>query len=367
MHRIPAQRAHLYFGIFFLSGVTLAIGSLAPYIPSGFSFLYLLFPVDSWVFYSPDSEGPSLSVARLVGVAIGAMFAMYYMLGRYGIRGMALSGRPWRFGVFLLIWAVSLIGGFRSFMLLSAMLFMVQFFLEGLHKTRLLLVFLVAGLATFAVLLPFAAQLPYSFQRALSIFQIPVSPEVELDTHNSNEWRLRMWGKVAPQIPHYLLLGKGFGINVRESLLASDMVVSRREIDNSAAAQMAQDYHNGPLSVLIPLGIFGVLALVWFWFAGFRLLLANYRYGTPELQSINTLFLALFITKILHFIFIFGSLHHDFYQFSGILGLSVALNGGMCSKTQPPMVEESHATKGPASLLPHSRTAFRRLRDGGAA
>jgi len=360
MHRIPLQRAYVYFGMYFLSGITLAIGSLQPYVPSDFNFVFLLFPVDSWVVYNAGSEGPSLSIARLTGVAIGAMFAMYYMLGRYGIRGMILSGRPWRFAIFLLIWGVSLIGGFRSFMLLTACLFLVQFFLEGLHKTQLLAVFIVAGMTFAAIAIPFAPQLPYSFQRALSIFQIPVSPEVEMDTHNSNEWRLRMWANVTPQIPQYLLLGKGFGINVQESLMAQDMVMSRRELDNSAAAQVAQDYHSGPLSVLIPLGIFGVLALLWFWYAGFRLLLANHRHGSPELQSINTFLLAFFITKILLFLFVFGSLHLDFYQFAGVLGLSIALNGGMAIKAQSPVVENTLRPKGSPTILPQSRPAYGR-------
>ena len=201
MHRIPLTKANLYLALYFLSGTTLAIGSLSPYVPSGFNFIFLLFPVDSWVFYSSDSEGPSLSVARLTGVAIGAMFAMFFMLGRYGIRGMTMTGRPWRFGIFLLIWAVSMIGGFRSFMLLTATLFVLQFYLEGLHKTNLLAVLLIAGLTTVAVSLPFATKLPYSFQRALSIFNFPVSPEVELDTHNSNEWRWRMWVNVLRRSP----------------------------------------------------------------------------------------------------------------------------------------------------------------------
>jgi hypothetical protein len=244
-------------------------------------------------------------------------------------------------------------------MLLTATLFVIQFYLEGLHKTNLLAIFLVTGLTVVAVSLPFATRLPYSFQRALSVFNFPVSPEVELDTRNSNEWRLRMWSNVAPQIPQYLLLGKGFGINIREAVMTQDMVYTRREIDNSMAAQVAQDYHNGPLSVLIPLGIFGLAALLWFWYAGFRLLLANHRYGPPQLQSINTMLLAFFITKILHFVFIFGSLHLDFYQFTGILGLSVALNGGMASRSAIP-VEPEVKPGAIATILPPSRPAFGR-------
>jgi hypothetical protein len=224
----------------------------------------------------------------------------------------------------------------------------------------LLPVFLVCGVSALALSMPFAARLPYSIQRALSIFQIPVSPEVEMDTRESNEWRMRMWAKVTPEIPQYLLLGKGFGMNIREAVLVTDMVSSQREIDKSAAAQVAQDYHSGPLSVLIPLGIFGVFGLLWFWYAGFRLLLANYRYGDPALASANTLLLALFVTKVLLFVFVFGSFHLDFYQFTGILGLNVALNGGMSAKPSAAPVETSLKPRGNPTILPHTRPVFGR-------
>jgi len=360
MHRIPLAKANFFFGLFFLSGVTLAIGSLAQYLPSGLNFIFLLFPVDSWVLYSGEMEGQSLSTARLSSFGLAAVFAMCYMLGRYGIRGMFMSGRPWRFVIFLLIWATSLIGGYRSLMLLTAALFVIQFYLEGLHKTHLLAVFLIAGMALAAASVQFAPHLPYSFQRALSIFNLPVSPQVELDTRNSNEWRLRMWAKVTPQIPQYLLLGKGFGINVRENTMTQEMVFSRREIDSSAAAQVAQDYHNGPLSVLIPLGIFGVFGVLWFWYAGFRLLVANYRYGVPQLQSINTLLLALFVTKVLSFLLIFGSLYQDFAQFAGLLALSTALNGGMAAKAAQPVTHGAFRPRGTPTLVPQARPSFGR-------
>ena len=360
MHRIPSHKAHFYLGLYFLSGITLAVGSLAPYLPSGFNLLFLLFPVDSWAYWTSDAEGPSLSVARLTGVASAATFAMYYMLGRYGIRGMLMSGRPWRFAFFLAFCVISMLGGFRSIMILAAVLFAIQFYLEGLHRTYLLPVFLVCGLSAFALSLPFASQLPYSMQRALSIFQIPVSPEVEMDTRDSNEWRLRMWAKVTPQIPQYLLLGKGFGMNIRESVMVTDMVMSQREIDKSAAAQVAQDYHNGPLSVLIPLGVFGVIGLLWFWYAGLRLLVVNYRYGDAGLASANTLLLAFFVTKILLFLLVFGSFYLDLYQFTGVLGLSVALNGGMGAKPAEAPVETVPKPRGNPSLLPQTKPAFGR-------
>jgi hypothetical protein len=358
-NRIPLEKAGLFFGLYFLGGVTLAIGSMPPFLPSDFAFIFWVFPVDTGAAYlSALSDEVSMSTVRLWGVANGCMFVLFYMLGRYGFRGMLYSGRPWRLVVFLAFFAGSLLGGYRSLTLLAVALFATQFYLEGLHRTRLLPLVLIGLVTGFALSLPFSTKLPYSFQRALSILGMPVSAEVEFDTRTSNEWRLRMWKQVWPQWQEYLIRGKGYGLNVRDSLSVQDQVLSHRSLDNTEAAQLAQEYHSGPLSVMIPLGIWGVVTVIWFWFAGFRLLLANYRHGPPELKTINTMLLAFFIAKVFHFLFVFGSLNWDFYAFTGIVGFSVALNGGLARRAVAPAVQPVSGRKRPAMVLPHAKPAF---------
>jgi choline-glycine betaine transporter len=103
---------------------------------------------------------------------------------------------------------------------------------------------------------------------------------------------------------------------------------------------LSGDYHNGPLSVLIPFGIWGVLAFLAFVIAALRLLYLNFRYGEDALRRINTFLLSFFITKIFMFMTVFGAIHLDIAVFAGIVGLSVSLNGGMCqakrAAVQPP-------------------------------
>jgi hypothetical protein len=91
-------------------------------------------------------------------------------------------------------------------------------------------------------------------------------------------------------------------------------------------AALAGDYHSGPLSVIIPFGVWGMAAFVWLLWAGARFLYTTYRDGEPELRQINAFLLSFFLARILFFFFIFGTLHGDLFQFTGILGLSVALN-----------------------------------------
>ncbi len=94
-------------------------------------------------------------------------------------------------------------------------------------------------------------------------------------------------------------------------------------------AIVSGDYHSGPLSILIPFGIFGLIAFVWFLAAGLRVLYRNYRYGDPSLTKLNTLLLSYFATHVVFYFVGFGSLHSDLALFTGLIGLSVALNHGM--------------------------------------
>jgi hypothetical protein len=81
--------------------------------------------------------------------------------------------------------------------------------------------------------------------------------------------------------------------------------------------------------LLIPLGAFGTIAFIWFLIAGYRLLLNNFRHGDPQLRQINTFLLAYFLTKVAFFFLVFGSFQSDLMVFTGLVGLSASINGGM--------------------------------------
>ena len=75
---------------------------------------------------------------------------------------------------------------------------------------------------------------------------------------------------------------------------------------------LSGDYHSGPLSVILPFGIWGAIAFLWFLIAGIWALHHNRLYGDPALQTINTfLVFAVFLAKIITFILIFGALSSD--------------------------------------------------------
>jgi uncharacterized RDD family membrane protein YckC len=109
---------------------------------------------------------------------------------------------------------------------------------------------------------------------------------------------------------------------------------------------LAGDFHSGPLSVVIPFGIWGVITLFWFWAMGFRVMVRNYRYGDPSLRHLNVFLLASFVSKIIGFLFIFGSLPDDIGPCAMFIGLSIAFNHGVMGPRVAPRVNPAPSRAG---------------------
>jgi hypothetical protein len=107
--------------------------------------------------------------------------------------------------------------------------------------------------------------------------------------------------------------------------------------------------------VVLPFGIWGAIAFLWFLAASIRGLYHNYRYGDQSLQTINTLLLAAFLTHTAMFFLIFGTFENDILTFASLIGLSVSLNGGI----RRPMTEPVK-TEAPVFSRPRLQAGFQR-------
>lgn len=342
-HRIPPGQGIRYVALYFLGALTLITSNAGPWIPASFYFIFALFPVES--IQSLTGEGMRGEFVRLTGVTMAAMGALYFVLARHSLGGVFEVGerwrflplrfrgglainQPWRLLFFLGVVIISFLGGYRSVPIMLGLTLLLLFYLEGLVRSKLMPVFVLLGIMLVAIGLPMVDKLPMTIQRSLSFLPIEVNPLVRADAEFSTEWRLKIWREVLPTIPQYLLLGKGYSIDAREL----DQATAFAELNNSntgTTATVASDFHNGPLSVIIPLGIFGAIGFLWFVAAAFRVLLYNYRYGDAEYRRVNTFLLAYFTVRIIFFFVIFGSFHTELPLFTGLIGLSISLNGGM--------------------------------------
>jgi len=344
---IPKKSANLYITLYLLGGVFSALQDLYPFLPSFMHFLYLVFPPNSYTMRVDQWE---LGVTRLGGIAAGAGALFYWMVARNGIRDNLLTRKIWRPALLVVAVLLIFLGGFRSGILGVLLIGSLLFYLEKLHRTGLMMAVVLAGLMGAALLVPLAPHLPFTFQRALAFLPLDISPDARMSAEDSTEWRLEIWDALLPQIPQYLLLGKGFAFTAATFTESMGNDATFRNVLDAADNPLAlsSDFHSGPLSVIIPFGIWGVIAWLWFWAAGFWVIWRNYRYGDAALRHINVFFFAFFIAKCFTFLFIFGAIVDDTGAFAGIIGLSIALNHGVMRPRPLPKVNPAAGDARPA-------------------
>jgi hypothetical protein len=326
--RIPTQRAKLYVSLFFLSGITALVSNLAYTAGTKFFFLLDLFPPEFAMVQAIGTETAYGGIRRIAGSVWASMAITCCLLALYGVRGVLDLRKPWRAALLAAAVAGGMLGGFRGFVILLGLIVVAEFFLEGLHRTRWLPILLVAGIVGGGAMVLFVQKLPLSAQRALSFLPLNVDPLARSDAGGSTEWRLEMWRTLLPEVPKYFFWGKGYALNPTDLYLGEENL--RRGLGPaSEVAILAADYHNGPLSILIPLGIWGAVGFLWFFIAAGRVLYLNYRFGESSLRIINTALLAFFVGRAVVFFLFFGSLDGDMFVFTGLAGLSVSLNSGI--------------------------------------
>ena len=328
--RIPSKRAGLYVALFFLGSATLAISNLPGIVSPSLNFLFVVFPVSSLSPFTDQNSviGQTVLISRLGGFGSLGLAVIYVLLSRYGLRGVLDASKPWRLGILCFFIVGCMSTGYRGGVVAILMILASLFYLERLHHTRLLLPVIVGVLAVAALVILFATRLPLSYQRSLTFLPgIHLDPLAKMDAETSSEWRRQMWREVIPQIPQYLLVGKGYAFSAAEQAMMQTGLEGTELVGN---------YHNGPLSVILPFGIFGAIAFIWLLVAGIRVLYRNYQFGDPVYHQINKFLFVYFVVRVVLFFAVFGGLESDLPMFLGLLALSISLNGGVAKPVVVP-------------------------------
>lgn len=335
--KIPPEKRKLYILLFFGGGLGLAIGNLAYVLSPSLTFIFLIFPTDQGGLnaLTDNSFAAEATITRLGGLSSASIAIISLMLAIYGIRGFLDMRKWWRLPLLLLFVTATFFGGFRSQIITVGLTLGILFYMEGLARTQALPAILLVFILGAAIAVPSIRSLPLVVQRSLAFLPLDIDPVAANNAAGSTEWRLEMWAEVLPEVPQYLILGKGLGINLAD-LDAERSHLNRGEGQYSGS-MLAGDYHNGPLSLIIPFGLFGVAGFIWFLTAGVKVLHRNYKHGDADLLIVNRFLLAQFIVKIILYFTVFGSFYSDLISFAGIVGFSIALNRGVAAPEAAPV------------------------------
>jgi len=325
--RVPVEKAFRYMAGYCLGTITLAMSNVAYMLGPAFYWLFLLFPVELAMDQaSADFFGGPLRRLNGIGFAMVGPFCL--MLITWGVRGLLDWRRPWRLGIFACILAISLLGGFRSLIGLYGLLFVIQFSIERLWRTRHTINVGLAALLAAAALVAFSRQLPVTIQRSISFLPLDIDPHARYDAETSSEWRFQMWRLLWQQVPQYLWVGKGFALDPTDLYFVQESL-RRGFIQSYEGAMISGEFHSGPLSLLINFGLPGTVTFIAFLGAGWHVVRRNHRHSPPELLAINRFVHAFYLCRVCFFFGVYGDVGLDLAYFTGLVGVSVALNGGV--------------------------------------
>jgi hypothetical protein len=328
---IPKNQRRLYMSLFFLAGLPTFIGDLFPFLPSPFNYVNLLIP--------PSQAGVAGDVSfgstRLGAFAGTAGVVANFLLARYGLRGIFTLSHPLRGGGFILAIILSMLGGFRSTIITYISLCIMLFFMERLYRTQMSLVLVFAMVIGGVVIVPFSDKLPNTFQRSLSFIPfLNWDADIKADAEGSKQWREAMWRDLWPKVPQYLLLGKGLALTEEDfTMMGNGTFANMGAATLNGSEQslaISGDYHNGPLSTLIPFGIWGGIAFMWLAISSLYVLYRNYRYGDADMKTVNAFLLAMAFQGFWGFFVIFGDYAGQIGLFAKLAGFSIALNWCVC-------------------------------------
>ncbi len=349
---IASPKRKLYTTLFLIGTGTAAIGSLGQYLGPFSNVLAIFFPGANSSQVMPFGEE---NLERFGGFATGAVAIIFALTARYGIEGVLNMKRIWRPILFVLALVASAFGGYRGIIIIVGMTIVLVFYFEGLLRTRLMPVAVLGTIFMAGLIICFSDQFPLPVQRCLAIFPVKISDVAKMSAESSSEWRLEMWQSLLPQIPHYLLFGKGLTFDANDLAMYYSLGNSQVGGEVGGGFALAGDYHNGPLSVVIPFGIWGVIAFLWFLAASIKVLWRNYKYGDPDLHKENTLLLCYFIAKAIMFLFVFGGFYSELFVFTGLIGFNISLNGGVAQSA--PAMERPRVVFNRFRPLPMGRPA----------
>jgi len=146
--------------------------------------------------------------------------------------------------------------------------------------------------------------LPEPMQRAVSWVPFAeVEEQAALSARTTVHWRLELWRRGIREVPRYLVLGKGYTYSQAEIEALAQSAYYHEEW---AVVQSA--YHNGVLSLLIGLGlpglVFGLMLLLHIRMQHHRLLRAEWH--SPMLQHLHVVFFCAYTVHLLVFFTLYG-------------------------------------------------------------
>ena len=221
---------------------------------------YFIAPDISAALYSETLE-QGAKVARIQSMAPTAMLLpiIAFWLPRNSLFGQIRHA--------LLLIAAFILSGFsghRGSIIVIVLTILIIGFINNKGSARIINRYSMTLAACMMLAIIFARHLPVSYQRTLSAIPFThVSYEAKISAEQTSSWRMEIIERILPEVPRYLLLGKGHAFHPRD-VPGWNVSYGMTEEQSILIAIATHNYHNGPLTILIDLGLAGLLTSIIF-------------------------------------------------------------------------------------------------------
>ena len=292
------------------------------FLKTGFFLHYYFFQVEGSTLaqfssFLDDSEGGRFQMMGHAGTAL--------IILTLALIPLRPKNYPWLIAGVLISLGLDGLSGHRLSFLNDLMIVWVYGFLHYRKRMMSYLTVTVAVLlVTWIMVLLIGPHLPYTYQRMLSFVPfLDISTAARIDAGGTLDWRFEIWSRAWHEIPDFLLIGKGYAYVGAE--LDALPLSGRLDIE-IVRALISIGYHNGPLSLLIGLGLMGFLSCLWLFFAALHRHWTHLNAFSFD-EKINRLHLVM-TAKLTVLIFSFLLLYGDaYYSVPKLIIPMVVLNG----------------------------------------
>ncbi|VGO18258.1 hypothetical protein [Pontiella sulfatireligans] len=218
----------------------------------------------------------------------------------------------------LILLAIVLVGltGFRSRILRIGVLVFFTSMYYSKSRMKTFVMWGMIGFAGLAVLMVTAPLLPASIQRSISFIPfLPVDADIALKATGTSTWRFDMWRDYCiPNVPKYLLVGRGFAHDIAGFAWLDESWYGTGEF-----YYFMGRYHSGPFSLLLDYGLLGTISFSLFFVLVVRdgwQTVRRYAMNQDNLAARYYVFLTILMTyNLLSFYLIFGDVDSQILEF----------------------------------------------------
>jgi hypothetical protein len=218
---------------------------------------------------------------------------------------------------------ISGLSGFRGSIITIILFITIYYYLNDRIQLNRKFYIGVTFLITIVVFINLLPYMPITIQRSFAWLPFTeISERANKLATGTTVWRIMIWEYALNyQVPEYLFIGKGLAFSPDESL---PVKIS----EHYGWAIRTLNYHSGPISLLVTLGLFGFVLFMWFFLKEIKRhynIQKKINWVSYKLKYYHLVILSFLVTEFIFYIFVYGDIQNSIPKLLFLIGLCEGL------------------------------------------